>query len=369
MNIDNLSYEQIRGREAEVKARREEVRPTFQHYGSAENLSDREISGMEAEIRARREEVRPTFQHYGSSENMSDREISGMEAEVKARREEVRPTFQHYGSAENMSDREIAGMEAEIRARREEVRPTFQHYGSVENLSDNDVRTMEAQVIEKNRQDIPFRQYLRDLVVNPKIFNEDAFELATKRSMESNGIIKEFVENLIEKISEKTYQFNSIDKNDKERIQTLKLEIENLVIIYEKYLYKLKENGWDFYNLNSLQLPEEYLEDLWQVQKSFDITFNMKIPSGIDEYYGKKFERDGKMIPGIRLMYDELMGKEVNWYQIITYKENELTPRQVSLQRQEEKRKAFESARQQEINSVLNQVREMNVENIGGRSI
>ena len=166
--------------------------------------------------------------------------------------------------------------------------------------------------------------------------------------------------NLIKKIEEDNLYYVA---------SNMKNLLENVTIRKHKVLYKLKENGWDFYNLNSLQLPEEYLEDLWQVQKSFDITFNMKIPSGIDEYYGKKFERDGKMIPGIRLMYDELMGKEVNWYQIITYKENELTPRQVSLQRQEEKRKAFESARQQEINSVLNQVREMNVENIGGRSI
>ena len=34
MNIDNLNFDQIRNMEAEVRARREEVRPTFQHYGS-----------------------------------------------------------------------------------------------------------------------------------------------------------------------------------------------------------------------------------------------------------------------------------------------------------------------------------------------
>lgn len=299
-------------------------------------------------------------------DNLNFDQIRNMEAEVRARREEVTPTFQHYGSVENMSDSEIRGMEAEIKARREEVRPTFQHHGSVESLSDNDMRTMEAQVAEKRQQDIPFRQYLKDLVNNPRIFNEDAFESATIRSMQSNGIIREFVDNLIEKISEKTYQFKEIDKNDKEGIQTLKAEIESLVIIYEKYLYKLKENDWNFYNLSSMKLPDEYLEDLWQVQKSFDITFNMKIPSGIDEYYGKSFERDGRMIPGIRLMYDELMGREVNWYQTITYKEGELTPKQRFYQRQIEK---FEKARQEEIAKTLNQTKQLEVENIGGRRI
>ena len=299
-------------------------------------------------------------------DNLNFDQIRGMEAEIRARKEEVRPTFQHYGSSENMSDNEIRGMEAEIRARKEEVRPTFQHYGSSENMSDNDMRTMEAQVAEKRQQDIPFRQYLKDLVNNPKIFNEGAFESATIRSMQSNGIIREFVDNLIEKISEKTYQFKEIDKNDKEGIQTLKTEIESLVIIYEKYLYKLKENDWNFYNLSSMKLPDEYLEDLWQVQKSFDITFNMKIPSGIEEYYGANFERDGRMIPGIRLMYDELMGREVNWYQTITYKEGELTPKQRFYQRQIEK---FEKARQEEIAKTLNQTKQMEVENIGGRRI
>ena len=63
------------------------------------------------------------------------------------------------------------------------------------------------------------------------------------------------------------------------------------------------------------------------------------------------------------------MGKEVNWHQILIYKENELTPHQRFLQSQAENRKAFENARQQEINSVLNQVREMTEESLGGKSI
>jgi hypothetical protein len=268
-----------------------------------------------------------------------------------------------------MSDSDIRNMEAEVRARREEVTPTFQHYGSVENMSDNDIRTMEAQVAEKRQQDIPFKQYLKDLVNNPRIFDENAFESATIRSMQSNGIIREFVSNLIEKISEKTYKFKSIDENDKEGIQALKLKVESLVIIYEKYLYKLKENGWNFAGLHEMMLPEDIMEDLWQIQKDFDLTLNMPIPVDLGDYYGHEFERIGKMIPGLRFMYDDLMGKEVNWHQILIYKENELTPHQRYLQSQEEKRKAFESARQQEINNVLNQVRKMYEESLGGKSI
>ena len=145
--------------------------------------------------------------------------------------------------------------------------------------------------------------------------------------------------------------------------------MECLVIIYEKYLYKLKQNDWNFYNLSEIKLPEELLEDLWQVQKSFNINFNMQIPADLGEYYGKNFEREGKMIPGIRLMYDDLIGKEVNWHQVMIYKENKLTPHQRYLQNQEERRNVFESARQEEISNILNQQREMTGEILGGRSI
>ena len=292
-----------------------------------------------------------------------------MEAEVRARREEVTPTFQHYGSVENMSDSDIRSMEAEVRARREEVTPTFQHYGSVENMSDSDIRSMEAQVAEKKQQDIPFRQYLRDLVTNPRIFDENAFASATIRSMQSNGIIKEFVENVVDKVNQKIFELKSLDKNDKENVLTLKTELEKLLVIYQKYLYKLKENNWNFDGLHEMMLPEDVMEDLWQIQKDFDLTLNMPIPADLGDYYGHEFERTGRMIPGIRFMYDDLMGKQVNWHQVLIYKENELTPHQRFLHSQEEKRKAFENARQQEINSVLNQVREMASESFGGRSI
>jgi len=54
----------------------------------------------------------------------------------------------------------------------------------------------------------------------------------------------------------------------------------------------------------------------------------MPIPADLGEYYGGKYERDGKMVPGIELMYQDLASKKVNWHQIMNYKENELTPQQ-----------------------------------------
>ena len=48
MSIDNLNENEIRGMKAEISARRTEVKPTFQHYGSVENLSDSEIRNKEA---------------------------------------------------------------------------------------------------------------------------------------------------------------------------------------------------------------------------------------------------------------------------------------------------------------------------------
>ena len=357
MNIENLSDNEIKNMEAEIKARREEVKPTYQHYGSAENLSANEIASMEAEVRARREEVKPTYQHYGSVENLSSNEIASMEAEVRARREEVRPTYQHYGSAENLNDNEIASMEAEIRARREEVKPTYQHYGSAENLSDNDIRTMEAQVAEKRKQDIPYKEYLNNLITNPNISDNNQFEDAVIRSMESNGIMRDFTTNLVEEISKATYEFKNIEKTDVVNIQKQKQRVENLMNVYIRYLYELKSHEWTFSgagnNIGLEMISSEMLEDLWRVQKQFDLTFNMPIPKNLGEYYGQSFERQGKMIPGITLMYDDLKNKEVNWHQVLIYKENELTPRQRYMQKKEEALKQFDLARQEEIKNTL----------------
>ena len=258
---------------------------------------------------------------------------------------------------ENLSDSEIRSMEAEIRARRAEVKPTFQHYGSAENLNDNDVRIMEAQVAEKRKQDIPYKEYLNNLIDNPIISDNQQFEDAVIRSMQSNGIMKNFTSSLVEKISEVTYGFKNIEKTDIENINSQKQRLENLVNIYIKYLYELKKHDWTFYgagnDIGLEMISSDMLEDLWQVQKQFDLTFNMPIPKDLGEYYGQAFEREGKMVPAITLMYDDLKNKEVNWHQVLIYKENELTPRQRYMQRQEEAVKQFDLARQEEIKNTL----------------
>ena len=320
-------------------------------------MSDSEIRSMEAEINARRNEVKPTFQHYGSAENLSDNEIASMEAEISARRSEVKPTFQHYGSVENLNDSEIASMEAEISARRAEVKPTSQHYGSVENLNDSEIASMEAQVAEKRKQDIPYKEYLNNLIDNPTISDKQQFENAVIRSMESNGIMKNFTSSLVEKISEATYGFRKIEKTDTISINSQKQKLENLVNVYVRYLYELKNHDWAFYgsgnDIGLEMISSDMLEDLWQVQKQFDLTFNMPIPKNLGEYYGQAFEREGKMVPAITLMYDDLKNKEVNWHQVLIYKENELTPRQRYMQRKEEAVKQFDLARQEEIKNTL----------------
>jgi len=324
---------------------------------SIENLNDIETRTMEAEINARRSEVTPSFQHYGSIENLSDDETRSMEAEIRARRSEVKPSFQHYGSIENLSDDETRTMEAEIRARRSEVNPSFQHYGSVENLSDDEIRSMEAQVAEKRKQDIPYTEYLNNLIVNPTISDNQQFEDAVIRSMQSNGIMKNFTTSLVEEISQKIYEFKHIEKTDTANIEIKKQKTENLINIYVKYLYELKHHDWLFYgsgnNIGLEMITNDMLEDLWQIQKQFNITFNMLIPKNLGEYYGQAFERNGKMIPAITLMYDDLKDKEVNWHQVLIYKENELTPRQRYMQKKEEAAKQFDLIRQQELKNTL----------------
>ena len=297
-------------------------------------------------------------------ETLSDTELKNMEAEIAARRQEVKPIVQNYGSVENLSNKEIESMEAEIAARRREVKPIFQHYGSVESLSDNDIGIMEAQVAEKRKGDIPFKEYFSNLINNPSITNENDFENATIKSMQSNSIINKFIEELFDKLGEKTFELKNIDKNNKVDIENVKKEIENFVEIYVKYMYMLKKNEWQFHNLHEMEMPEYITERLWQLQKNLDIVFKMPIPANLGEYYGEQFEREGSMVPGLKLMSQDLMGKEVNWHQVLIYKENELTPSQRYRQHQEEKRQEFVNARNEEIQANLLNMKQNEIEEV-----
>ena len=175
--------------------------------------------------------------------------------------------------------------------------------------------------------------------------------------MQRNGIVIKFIEDIFEKISSKNYERKSVNKEDLIKIEQIKPEIEKLINIYTKYLYILKTNGWDFdtigVDLNSVKMPDDIKEDLWQVQKQFNFNFQMPIPADLGEYYGQVFERKGKMVPGLTLMYRNLIGKEVNWHQVLIYKENELTPKQRYEMSQAEKLKVFEQVRQEEIMNNL----------------
>ena len=59
---------------------------------------------------------------------------------------------------------------------------------------------MEAQVAEKRKKDVPYKEYLNDLIINPVISDNQQFDEAVVRSMESNIIMRNFISNLIEEI-------------------------------------------------------------------------------------------------------------------------------------------------------------------------
>ena len=151
---------------------------------------------------------------------------------------------------------------------------------------------------------------------------------------------------------------------DKEGINNQKQKIENLVSIYERYLYTLKEQGWDFNGADNESGIEtigyDTLDEMARVQRQFDVTFTMPIPRNLGEDYGKAFEREGVMISAIPLMYDDLKNKDVNWHRVLIYRENELTPYQRYRQRKEAAEKQFDSARQEEIRSTLAYSRSQN---------
>ena len=183
---------------------------------SIANLSAEDRKNMEEQIKDRR----PTYQHYGPVEDMSENDIRVREAQVKASRSEVKPTYQHYGSVEDMSEEQIQGLEAQIRARNHEVEPIYQHYGSVENMDEESRKALEAHVAEKRKEDLPHEKYFDALDESLTITDEEQFETAVARSIQSNQIMRDFTSNLVGKISGAVHELKGMDGVDKENPQS-----------------------------------------------------------------------------------------------------------------------------------------------------
>ena len=295
-----------------------------------DNLSYEEIEALEKQKAMMKFAPSGVHPDRINIENMSEEQLRTLEAQRN--RYDVMPTGVHPDriNIENMSDDQIRSLEAQ--RNRYDVMPSGVHPDriNIENMSEEQLRALEAQVAQRKQTDIPFKEYFENLLETQVIINEKEFEEATIRSMQSNGLIKTFINGLIDKITEKVYEFKTIDKNNKEKFESTKQEVENLINIYEKYLYTLKNNGWEFtsigFDVESLKIPEDVQSMLWKIQKNNDTTFSMLIPANLGEDYGQAFERNGKMIPGLTIMYEDLKGKSVNWHQVLIYRENELTP-------------------------------------------
>lgn len=212
-------------------------------------------------------------------------------------------------------------MEEKIKDRRPEIQPTYQHYGPVENMDEESIKTLEATVAEKRKEDLPHGKYFDALAESLTITDEEQFETAVARSMQSNRIMRDFTSNLVGKISGAVHELKNMTQEDKEGINNQKQKIENLVGLYERYLYTLKEQGWDFNGADNESGIEtigyDTLDEMARVQRQFDVTFTMPIPRNLGEDYGKAFEREGVMIAAIPLMYDDLKNKDVNWHRVL----------------------------------------------------
>ena len=232
---------------------------------------------------------------------------------------------------------------------------------SIENMSEDQLRGMQAMVEERRRIDRPFKDIISQMVNNPKSIDSETLENTVIRSMQSNSLISSFVNAVRNRLNVLIDALKSCSVDEREQIEELKTELESLVHIYEKFLYTLKSHRWNFADINfgvdSLKFSESIQQDIWRIQKNQKITFNLPIPVDLGEYYGNKYERMGRMIPGLTLMYDELNNKEVNWHQVMIYKPNELTPYQRFLKSQEEKKKRFEEARSSELAAAVEPLR------------
>ena len=325
MNIDSLTEEQIRTLEAQNKLGK------FRPMG-----------------------VHPDRVYYDS---MSEDQIRTLEAQNKMY--EPGPSGIHPDrvTIDSMSDEQIRTLEAQ--RNRYEPGPSGIHPDrvTIDSMDDDQIKTVEAQVFARKQADIPFNQYLDGLVDRPIIEDEQQFLDAVMRSMQSNSVMEKFINKLTEKIGQKVFEFKTIDKNDKAKVEAAKSEIEQLVGLYQKFLYTLKANGWNFQTIGlgveGMKLDDSVSMGLWRIQKNYDIEFTLPIPADLGEDYGKAFEREAKMVPGLTMMYDDLRGREINWHQVMNYHPGELTPSQRYKQRREERMRKFEQARQTEMQTSL----------------
>ena len=290
-------------------------------------------------------------------DNLTEEQIRTLEAQNKLgkfRPMGVHPDRVNYDS---MSEDQIRTLEAQNKMY--EPGPSGIHPDrvTIDSMSDDQIKTIEAQVFARKQADIPFNQYLDGLVDSPVIEDEQQFLDAVMRSMLSNSVMERFINKLTEKIGQKVFDFKSIDKNDKAKVEAAKSEIEQLVGLYQKFLYTLKANGWNFQTIGlgveGMKLDDSVSMGLWRIQKNYDIEFTLPIPADLGEDYGKAFEREAKMVPGLTMMYDDLRGREINWHQVMNYHPGELTPSQRYKQRREERMRKFEQARQTEMQTSL----------------
>jgi len=298
MNIDDMSYKDIEQEEARVAAQKTmNYKNEEKAHGSIDDMSYKDIEQEEARVAAQKTmNYKNEEKAHGSIDDMSYKDIEQEEARIAAQKNSYKNVEYASGSYENADESTLSAMAANKQARAEEYRPS--------------------------------REYLMSLIDNLEIQNYDEFKAAVTGSMQLNKNMVDFVDGLCEKINSKAFELKNVDKNDKENIELIKQEIEKSIEVYERYMYELKENQWDFSNLSSMKISEETMDKLSQEQKRLDIQFDMPIPADLGEYYGGKFEREGKMFPGIGYMYEELNGNKPNWYGILNYKEGELTPSQ-----------------------------------------
>ena len=205
----------------------------------------------------------------------------------------------HYGPVEDLSKERIRGLEDMARYQNVKMnsRPDNRHYGPVEDM--DDVSFLESAVKRQREEDQPAIDYFRELNKSPKIEDAEQFKNAVGRSIQSNRIINKFMTEYKETLDSKITAFRNADANDKEGLDAAKHDIEDRPAIYSHFMYELKSQR-AVVDPDSVKMPDYIKEDLWQAQRSKDVTFGMPIPS---TYKGHKpFEVTGDAVSVINCL-------------------------------------------------------------------
>ena len=344
-NIDNMSDEQIRLREAQIRG------DVTQSVGREETVEEKHNREMQQTAEAHRQLDREQQARYGiprdiptpkyqTIDNMSDEQIRLREAQIRGSvtqsvgreltpEERREKEFQETLNAHRQLDAE---QQARYGIPRDIPMPKYQ---TIDNMSDDSLRIIQAMVQEKKENDKPMNETIDNIIQNGLPKNEEDLKALIGKYSERRDFVKTLLEKSKMKLetSIKDWQnFESKEVND----QINKAVYEYLAIISTLNDLKCNLQSPKFaqYDPYYVDLKLSKLSDIMHKRRVSGCNIDIPIPSQYD------ITNNNSKLDAVRSIYfveKEIEGQIIDWGRYATPVENK------------EAVSNFESARQEQM--------------------